>query len=358
MHELLPILEEKFEVVRFSDEPGCYPIHNLNEIDLKEPFDYSLTFNEDRKSGIYFRFATLALPGVLVLADANFDRLYFSLHWQFTDLSKKPILTQMIENASSIAVLNDHALSNVRNLKLDESKSLFGIQVPVRQRSSAEERMINQDSLKTDFCLAYSARYLNEEKSHEVIETLLELKRSGVPAKLLWLTRKTEIESIRSFLDIEAQRHMTDIQEQVELVVVENFVAERETLCRADVFLSLRKDFLHSPPTAFYHALALGVPTVASEIGPMMAVPKSSLLFVPAGAGEEQGIFTAIRSIYENMELRRELSEQSRKYASLVHDPKIVASDLLQILEYDRKENPDIFEKTRRRHKELEAAIC
>jgi len=358
MHELLPFLEKRFEVVKFSDEPEYHPIHNIFALDRLNPFDYSLTFNEDRKNGIFYRFASLALPGVLVLADANFDRLYFELHWQFKDLSLEPILQQIIQNATAVAVLNDHALSNVRNLKLQDEKALFGIQLPCRPRKKEEEKLIERQLAAPEFCIGYGGRYLNEEKAHEVIECLVELNRAKIPVKLLWLSRRTELETIQDFIDLESKRQLVDIGSLVEILLVESFIEERKALCRTDVFLSLRKDFLHSPPTAFYHALTLGIPTVAIDLGPMMSIARSSALWVPAGMGEAQGIVEAVKSIFENPAAGMNLSEESRKYTNLVHHPELVASDLIAILEYNQKLNPNVLKQVRERQNELEAQLC
>ena len=357
MREILPMLEERYQVVKFSEELEQNPIHNLYSMDRKNPFDYSLTFNEDRKGGIYYRFASLALPGVLVIADANFDRLFFDSPWQFKDLSIEPLLKQIVENSSSIVVLNDHALSNVRGLKLTSDKSFFGITIPCRKRSSIEEKLIEQQQAIPLFVIGYAARYLNEEKAHEVIETLIELKRSDIPVKLLWLVRKIELEAIQQFLQIEAERHFVDLKSLVELKLVESFDEERQALCLTDVFLSLRKDFLHSPPTSFYHALALGIPTVAMELGPVMGISKSSALWVPTGAGEGRGLLEAVKAVYENPELSVALSKESRAYTDLVHNPDLVTSDLIQILEYNRKTYPNTMSQARARQKELEAQI-
>lgn len=357
MSEILPILEANYEVVKFSEEPEFNPIHNLYSIDNVSPFDYSLTFNEDRKGGIYYRFASLALPGVLLLADANFDRLFFDSPWQFKDLSIEPLLKQIVEHSSSVAVLNEHALSNVKSLGLKSDNSLFGISLPCRKRTLSEQNLIEQQQTTPLFVIGYAARYLNEEKAHEVIEILLELKRSGMPVKLLWLIRKSESQDIYRFLQIEAERHLIDLESLVELQLVQSFDEERQALCRMNVFLSLRKDFLHSPPTSFYHALALGIPTVAMELGPVMGISKSSALWVPTGAGESRGLIEAIKAIYGNSELTGALSKESRAYTDLVHNPDLVASDLIQILEFNRKTHPNAMNQARLRLKELVAQI-
>jgi hypothetical protein len=357
MLEILPLLEANYEVVKFSEEPEFNPIHNLYSIDSVSPFDYSLTFNEDRKGGIYYRFASLALPGVLLLADANFDRLFFDSPWQFKDLSIEPLLKQIVEHSTSVAVLNEHALSNVKSLGLNKDNSLFGISLPCRKRTLGEQNLIDEQQTSPLFVIGYAARYLNEEKAHEVVEILLELKRSQMPIKLLWLTRKSELQDICRFLKIEAERHLIDLESLVELQLVQSFKEERQALCRTNVFLSLRKDFLHSPPTSFYHALALGIPTVAMELGPVMGISKSSALWVPTGAGESRGLLEAIKAVYGNKELTGALSKESRAYTDLVHNPDLVASDLIQILEFNRKTNPNAMNQARVRQRELMAQI-
>jgi len=358
MHETLPILEARFEVVKFSDEPDYRPIHTIFTADRSKPFEYSLTFNEDRKGGNFYRLASIALPGVLVLADANFDRLYFETPWQFKDLTIEPLLKQVVENASAIAALNEHAISNVRSLGIVEENSLFGIQVPCRQRSEIEEGLISEHRSKENFVIGYGGRFLNEEKAFEVIEVLLELNQANTSVKLLWLTRETDYQQTVEFLKLESERHQVDLHSMVEVIKVCSFIEERQALCRANLFLSLRKDFLHSPPTAFYHALALGIPAIASELGPMMSVPKSSVLFVPAGAGEAYGLLEAIRGLRNNPSLSFSLSEESRRYTNLVHNPSLVGSDLIQILEYNKKLNPNVMKQKRERQLELEAGLC
>lgn len=357
MHEVLPLLEESYEVVKFSEESEYNPIHNLSSMDRSHPFDCSLTFIEDRKGSIFYRFASLALPGVLVLLDANFDRLFFDSPWQFRDLSIEPLLGQIVENASSLAVLNDHVLANVRDLKLDSEKSFFGLSLPCKRRSASELEKVNLQQEASMFTLGYAARYLNEEKAHEVIEILLELKRADYPVRLLWLVRKLELSSIKNFLKIESERHLIDLQSLVQLELIESFDEERQALCQTDLFLSLRKDFLHSPPSSFYHALALGIPTIAMELGPVMSISKSSALWVPTGAGEQRGLIEAIKALYRNQDLGLALSKESRAYIELAHSPELVASDLVQILKYNQKYHPNALDQARRNHHSLEMSL-
>jgi glycosyltransferase involved in cell wall biosynthesis len=359
MHELLPYLEEKYEVTKFSAEPEYLPVHNISSSDRKKPFDYSLVFNEDHKEGMFYYLASFALPGVLVCVDVDFERLIYHDTRQFKDIKKHSTLWQITSRATTIAAQNEIGFLVLSQLAGIEKKTLVNIRVPCSPRTLEELEAVEKrlSVIPDQLRVGYFGKYEAEDNIYKAIESILAVNQRGTDAKLVWIVADGDKNNIEAALDFQANCRATNLKEMVELKVVKNFEDERTILSDVDVFLYLRKDLKRCASSAYYHAMTLGIPAVCLEFGQISYMSESVCIKVPAGVGELHGIVEAMLGLAANASLRKQLSVESVNYASLIHDPKLVAQDLIEILEFNRRNHPTALIDARIQQAELEAAL-
>jgi glycosyltransferase involved in cell wall biosynthesis len=361
LQEILPYMRQALNVDLYSEEPlentGAFPIHTLFENDERSRYAASIVFLEDRPSGIFYRYAATSLPAVTVLCDANFERLFEASPFRFRDPKETPLLKQMVEKSAAVVTTNLHSLSTLRGFYPEGMPIPWSSTVvPCSVRSEREEELISARTSDSSTRIGYAGRYLTEDRACAVIESIIAIEEE-YPIRLLWLSRADDRKYLQSFLQTEGERRGRDLSEIIELRVVDNFTEEREALCSCNIFLSLKSDLLRSPPSSFYHALALGIPTITLQIGPASEIPAECHLQIPPGKGEAQALHTALVSLVANPEVREQLSRSSRDYMALVHNPRMVAEDFLSLLRSQSKEIEARMNESREAFRILEASL-
>ncbi len=337
--ELAPRLCSEFELELFSDDAGvkiggvqgiqAQHFLRMFERENAAPFDAVLTFVEDSPRNLFTRFALVGSGALCVAIDATLERMFVASPWEFEDPKDVPVVTQTLAPAFAVGVMNAFAAGEVRSLLL--AKPVFGTALPIRQASAGEkERAAERDGEK--FCIAYSARYFVEDRARAVIDAVLSLIAAGSSIRLDWLCTRSNEKDVCDFLSIAAQRRGLDLSEIVRIVPVRDFESERIALAAADLFLFLRGDLLRSPTSALYHALALGVPSVVLDFGPVSELPESVVVRVPAGAGEDAALRRALTELMTSAPLRSALSKRAIEYIEDVHSPDAVIEDLRSVI--------------------------
>lgn len=318
--ELIPRL--KHEIILFSDSasPG-FPVVNhytrLPQIDEEVGgFDCVISTFEDIPEFLPTIFAINSLPGVMVAFDGVGERLYLSQPWQFKDLKVFPLNQQVFGSPAVVAFTSTHAMNAVSRSGLSLTTA---IPIAMPKVNASQGKGV----------IGYAARYPREEWAEALFDSAVALN-----LKIKWVVPKRFVEVAIGFVKLYCERR--DLSDICTVVGASSFEEEIAELSTCDAFFYGKHDLRRSPPTALFHALALGIPTVVVDFGSAAEIPDWAVVKIPVSRGISASITTALKSLVENHELRRLLFAKGRAYIELVHAPSAVCSDMEAIfIHYD-----------------------
>jgi len=322
LRELLPFLARDFaiefftsdEELQLSDTADVPRFHflRLQERNNLRKFKRCLVFYEDSPSYGFVRFALAAIPSLLIPLDLAVDRLFVDQPWQFLDPKDVSLESQLFSACPVVAP--PHGV-----LQLQEHARNFSL-LPI---PFSESPTTLRDVVET---IGYAGRYPGEDWAEDFLDAAI---RSELKVK--WLVNAETAPIAEGFIKLYLERRNLESL-AIELVQSETEEQERENIRKLDLFFFGRHDLRRSPPTAFYRALAMGVPSLALDFGPVSEVPNSALLKIPVGRQISSTIFHAITLLKESRDYREILNLGGRRYIELVHDPRVVYADLLELL--------------------------
>ena len=312
---------------------------------------------------VYIYDLALRIPGMLVLHEFNLHHLLAAVtivredwegYFREVEYNAGPAALERARVAHAGAQEPDYNAVAMNRRLLEQSQGAIvhseymvrrvreaGFRLPVRRIPHGVETAA-LDTARARSQLAELARLSLDEATpvvgifgflkpykriHEALRAFARLRSDYPQAKMVLVGEEHPHYPLRPLI---AELGLEEAVRILGYVPLETFTA---CIAASDICLNLRWPTVGETSGSFLRALALGKPTLVSEVGTFLEFPGDVAIRVPVGDGEVDWLYEYMRVLLRNPELARAVGERARGYAARECAWPKVASEYMQFLE-------------------------
>ena len=240
------------------------------------------------------------------------------------DFNGIPMNRRLLERSQAAVVHSQYMVDmvNKTGIPISVKKIPHGVEFPRFDRCAVRQKMADATgwNLPADVPVIGIFGFLKPYKSiHQSLRAFAEVRAEFPRIKMILAGEEHPHYPLRPLI---SELGLNDAVSLLGYLPQDKFV---EALAAIDISINLRWPTAGETSGSLLWSLALGKPTLVSEVGSFLEVPEGAAVRVPVGGQEQQWIAGWLRALLREPELARQIGEAGYAYAKANCDWDIVA---------------------------------